>query len=490
MEAVEQMKQTDLRQKNYLAFGLFSFTLLAGGILNLFTQDIGTMFIYLTQLLVLAAVFIILIYLVKKPGWFPLVLILLGYSFTYIGTLLTGGGVTLSVIYFFLLFLATIHLYRYVLVTGVLLGLGGQYLNAFYGTADSLALQENLSTILLAYLLASIAGYAIVALSLKQLEQLELFLTQSEKGMQEKERSKNRLQSEVNQLVENIAEVSAIVQENIQAQTEMAAAVNEIAVGTTSQSEQIQSISTDAEEMTGNMQQIRAGAVELTDTSQAAENRTSEAAGHSEQLNSEMKAYELQLSELNQNFQRLTEKIKETNTLSQDIIHVSEQTNLLALNASIEAARAGEAGKGFAVVANEIRKLAETSNTAAEKITANLREVNSTNDKALKQMEKSRSTLSVQKEKTAAVHIALQELEAVMKEIQEALAGFAKQAEATEATAKSIDATTSDLAAVIEQASAGAEEVSAAIENLNEQNVGIGERMKTTEETVRGLAEE
>jgi len=38
---------------------------------------------------------------------------------------------------------------------------------------------------------------------------------------------------------------------------------------------------------------------------------------------------------------------------------------LLALNASIEAARAGEHGRGFAVVAQEIQKLSDASNQAA-----------------------------------------------------------------------------------------------------------------------------
>lgn len=63
--------------------------------------------------------------------------------------------------------------------------------------------------------------------------------------------------------------------------------------------------------------------------------------------------------EMQQDMDELLDVINHMNEVISGINAISSQTNLLALNASIEAARAGEAGRGFAVVAEEIRKLAE-----------------------------------------------------------------------------------------------------------------------------------
>jgi hypothetical protein len=74
--------------------------------------------------------------------------------------------------------------------------------------------------------------------------------------------------------------------------------------------------------------------------------------------------------------QEVISNIKKTDEILKFVSDVAVSSNLLGLNAAIEAARAGEHGRGFAVVAEEIRKLAEQSNTHTKEIQLLLENIN------------------------------------------------------------------------------------------------------------------
>lgn len=85
----------------------------------------------------------------------------------------------------------------------------------------------------------------------------------------------------------------------------------------------------------------------------------------------------------------LGNKSKEIGGIIDTISDIAEQTNLLALNAAIEASHAGEAGRGFAVVAEEIRKLAEQSREASDRISSIVISVREDTNRAVEMMNKS-----------------------------------------------------------------------------------------------------
>ena len=96
------------------------------------------------------------------------------------------------------------------------------------------------------------------------------------------------------------------------------------------------------------------------------------------------------ISQQNQRLGDSTSQIGNISALANLVSDLATQTNMLALNAAVEAVRAGEYGKGFAVVASEIRKLADESQQAAQKINGIIPEIKGAIESTVKATEESR----------------------------------------------------------------------------------------------------
>lgn len=160
---------------------------------------------------------------------------------------------------------------------------------------------------------------------------------------------------------------------------------------------------------------------------------------------------------------RLSQQTNQIGNITNLVSNIANQTNLLALNAAVEAARAGEHGRGFAVVAAEIRKLADQSKAAAEKIQAILEDI----------QQNTNSTVSVTDDGTKTAEDAAQEAQSAVK----TFLGVKAALDSALQSAKQIALNVKEQAAAIKQVedamstlNAGGKEIAAGV---RETRVGI-----------------
>ena len=177
---------------------------------------------------------------------------------------------------------------------------------------------------------------------------------------------------------------------------------------------------------------------------------------------------------------KLGERSKEIGNIVEIISNISGQTNLLALNAAIEAARAGEHGRGFAVVAEEVRKLAEESQNASQKISDLIQSIQAETSQAVASMEEGRREAEKGKENVTATGESFSEILSMIGDVKKASLAVSERVlqlrenmgsivdgmGEVDTSAKGIGSESQNVSAATEEQAAGMEEIASSSRSL------------------------
>lgn len=287
-------------------------------------------------------------------------------------------------------------------------------------------------------------------------------------------------QQAVEQLASSSEQLSASADETEQTAMQIADTINSVATGATKQSDHTGTI---LEMIKNTKTQVNIGNDKVEHTLiQAKESSRFASVG-----NAAISEAISHLGDVTQTVQFATDSIQKLGKRSNEIggiisviTEIADQTNLLALNAAIEAARAGEHGNGFAVVAEEVRKLAEQSNTAASQIIELIESIQSETSVTVRTMESNLTAVQgqvniIQKGGESLKEIVqnVENTEINVQDLHQVLLQLEKNADEVLKSVEVVATVIEETAASAEEVAASAEEQSATVEEMSASSLAL-----------------
>ena len=287
----------------------------------------------------------------------------------------------------------------------------------------------------------------------------------------------NKLMKHTNGSTDQIAaaseELTASSMQSAQASTQIASSVTNAAEAVNSQQHAVDSSTVSVEKIAGSVEGIQKRAAAAAENSASVAEEAQSGKQAIGQSVDQMKHVETIVSSAAELVDKLGARSQEIGQIVDTISGIAGQTNLLALNAAIEAARAGEHGRGFAVVAEEVRKLAEQSQEAAQQIADLIAGIQTDTGSAVASMQEGRSaviqgTQSVEglREMFVKIHGLIGDISRQVMDMSEAVKVVAGDAQRITGEVSSIDAHSKKVSDEMQSVSAATEEQSASCEEI------------------------
>jgi len=283
------------------------------------------------------------------------------------------------------------------------------------------------------------------------------------------EAANKEAQHKADRLAYAATKIQSVAQTITGALEQLTARVSQSNSGAEEQARRIGETATSMEEMNATVLEVAKNASHAAQTADQAKNKAAEGARIVGLVVQGIEHVKRQSQDMKSDMATLGRQAEGIGQVLGVISDIADQTNLLALNAAIEAARAGEAGRGFAVVADEVRKLAEKTQSATREVGEAIRGIQEGTRKNVGNVEGAGKDI--------------EEVTQLANTSGDSLREIVALAAVTTDQVRSI-------ATASEQQSATSEEIHCSIEDVNRVSLETSEAMRQSTQALEALAEQ